>query len=290
MDDDVVLTKLHGRCFGVNGLGDSTSVKLTNISINQPKTCSRQCRNWYFFALLGFKCFCFNETTFKTLEEKLSNECYRKCPDYTDNMYCGSIDMNYVNIYRRETVLPPDVKDQKFDCLTVSRHKKHKEIKQMPCDQAVSFICSGKYKPVVEKLPFKEAKQYCENFQSKLMNFNESRPIKTEDNIYYWVGTFRQRVYHHESIVHPLTTTGPILVKSTQGIYTQQSTTRKRTLELDNMTTDRSTSVRTSAYLRTKISTFFAKEESVTESGTMSKSMKIEEHHDDINCGIFCVG
>ncbi|CAC5369007.1 unnamed protein product [Mytilus coruscus] len=89
-----------------------------------------------------------------------------------------------------------------------------------------------------------------------------------------------------ESTVHLSTTTGLILVKSTQDIYTQQSTTtRKRTLELVNMTTERTT--QTSANLPTKISTFFAKEESVTQSGTMSKSTKIEDYPDDLNCCIF---
>ncbi|VDI18753.1 Hypothetical predicted protein, partial [Mytilus galloprovincialis] len=90
-----------------------------------------------------------------------------------------------------------DVKDQNFDCLAVSRLKKQEEIKQMPCDQAVSFICSRRDKPAIPKLPFKIAKQYCENSWSKLIRFNESLPEKTEDNINYWVGTFRHRIFRH---------------------------------------------------------------------------------------------
>lgn len=94
-----------------------------------------------------------------------------------------------------------------------------------------------------------------------------------------------------ESTVHQSTTTGPIPVKSTQGIYKQQSTAiRETTLELDKMTTERSTLITTSANLPTKISTLFAKEEIVTQSDSLSKSMKSEKHHDDLSCGIFCVG
>ncbi|CAC5369005.1 unnamed protein product [Mytilus coruscus] len=102
------------------------------------------------------------------------------------------------------------------------------------------------------------------------MTYNENLRQNAEDNVYYWVATFRQLTVE-ESNVHPSTTTGPILVKSTQ----QSTTTRDRTLELFNMTTERTT--QTSANLPTKISTFFAKEENVTQSGTMSKSMKSEE-------------
>lgn len=94
-----------------------------------------------------------------------------------------------------------------------------------------------------------------------------------------------------ESTVHQSTTTGPIPVKSTQGIYKQQSTAiRETTLELDKMTTERSTLIATSANLPTKISTLFAKEEIVTQFDSLSKSMKSEKHHDDLSCGIFCVG
>ncbi|XP_076075738.1 uncharacterized protein LOC143046463 [Mytilus galloprovincialis] len=280
----------HLGCFGVNGLGDSTTVKMTNITNNQPKICSRQCGNWNLFALLGFKCFCFNEAKFKNLKEKMLNECHRECPDYTDKMYCGSEDMNYVNIYRLDKVLSPDVKEENFDCLTVNRHNNHTGIKQMPCDLAVSFICSGKYKPAEQKLAFKEAKQYCENAQHKLMNLNESLPQTTENNTYYWIGTFRQHVYCHESSVRPSTTARPVHVESTQHNYTQQSTTtRETTMKLDNMTTDRSIPAKTSSNLPTQLSTLFAKEDSVTQYGTMSKSVKSEDHHNDLNCGIFCV-
>ncbi|XP_071131360.1 uncharacterized protein [Mytilus edulis] len=280
----------HLGCFGVNGLGDSTTVKMTNITNNQPKICYRQCGNWNLFALLGFKCFCFNEAKFKNLNEKMLNNCHRKCPDYTDKMYCGSEDMNYVNIYRLDKDLPPNVKDQNFDCLSVSRHIMHKDIKQMPCNKAVPFICSGRDKPAVQKLPFKSAKHFCENLHSRLINSNESLPQMATNNTYYWAGTFRQLVFHHESTVHQSTTTGPIPVKSTQGIYKQQSTAiRETTLELDKMTTERSTLTATSANLPTKISTLFAKEEIVTQSDSLSKSMKSEKHNDDLSCGIFCV-
>lgn len=94
-----------------------------------------------------------------------------------------------------------------------------------------------------------------------------------------------------DSTVRPLTTTGPIYVESTEDIFTQLSTTiRDTTLELHNITTERSTSVGTSANLPTKLSTFFAKEEIVTQSDPLSKSIKSEERHDDLNRGIFCVG
>ncbi|XP_052069155.1 uncharacterized protein LOC127708340 [Mytilus californianus] len=282
----------HLGCFSVTGLGDSTSVKLTNITNNQPKTCSRQCENWNFFALLDFNCFCFKEATFKKFTKGgVSNRCYRKCPNYSDKMYCGSIDMKYANLYRHDEDLPLDVIDKDFDCLTVSKNKTHKEIKQMSCDQAVPFICSGHHKPVEQKLTFKQAKLYCENLQKKMMNFSENLPQKTEDNIYYWVGTFRQLIdRHEETIIYTSTATRSYPVKSTQDISKQETTiTPARTFEQDTMTTERTTSVGTSANLPTKISTFFAKEEGVTQSGTISKSMKSEDHPDDIKCGIFCV-
>lgn len=53
---DIIYTlkfKLSLGCFGVNGLGDSTTVKVTNITNNQPKICYRQCGNWNLFALLA---------------------------------------------------------------------------------------------------------------------------------------------------------------------------------------------------------------------------------------------
>ncbi|CAC5413898.1 unnamed protein product [Mytilus coruscus] len=268
----------HLGCFSVKSLKDTTTVQLTNIANNQPKICSRQCGKWSFFAVLERKCFCFNIGTFQNLIESVSNRCYKKCPHNTDNMYCGSEDMYYANVYRREAGLPLDVINQNLDCLTVIRQENRTDLKQMSCGQAFPFICNNK--PVEENYTFKKAKLYCENSQSRLMTFNENLPKNAVNNVHYWVATFRQLIYRHEeSTVHPPTTTGPILVNSTQDIYTQQSTTtRERTLELVNMTTERTT--RTSANLPTKISTFFAKEESVTQSGTMSKSMKSEEHHE----------
>ncbi|CAG2197915.1 unnamed protein product [Mytilus edulis] len=263
----------HLGCFSVNGLGDSKNVKMTNITNNQPKICSRQCRNWNFFALLDSGCFCFNDEKYRNLEESKSNKCQRRCPDYTDRMYCGSTDMYYVNIYRHEQDLPKNVKDQNFECLTVSRHIMHKDIKQMPCNKAVSFICSGRDKPAEQQFPFKKAKLFCENLHSRLINSNESLPQIAKDNTYYWVGTFRQLVYHHDEItVHPSTLKKSYVWKSTQDIYTQQSTTkRESTFDLVNM-----------SMMNTKRSTWTA--------STTSKSTKTEVYPEDINCGIFCIG
>ncbi|XP_063443772.1 uncharacterized protein LOC134724590 isoform X2 [Mytilus trossulus] len=262
----------HLGCFSVNGLGDSTSVQLTNITNNQPKICSRQCGNWNFFALLDSGCFCFNDAIRKDLVESMSNKCQRRCPDYTDKMYCGSKDMYYVNIYRHEKDLFPNVKDQNLDCLTVSGHKMHKNIKQMPCNKAVSFICSGQDIPVVQKLPFKDAKQFCENSLHKLMNINERLPQTTENNTHYWIGTFRQFVYRYEEITVRPPTLKIYVLKSTQDIYTQQSTTkRERTFDLVNMST-----------MNTERSTWTA--------STTLKSTNTKVRPVDINCGIFCIG
>ncbi|XP_052065867.1 uncharacterized protein LOC127705578 isoform X2 [Mytilus californianus] len=134
----------HLGCFGVIELTDFKKVQLTRLTNNQPKTCSRHCMKWNFFAMLEHKCFCFDEGMFKNLRENMLNRCHRKCPDYADSMYCGSIDMQYANVYKREQGLPANVKDQNFDCLTVIRDEKHIiSIKQMACEQPVSFICSG---------------------------------------------------------------------------------------------------------------------------------------------------
>ncbi|VDI79965.1 Hypothetical predicted protein [Mytilus galloprovincialis] len=49
-------------------------------------------------------------------------------------------------------------------------------------------------------MAFTMAKHYCENLQSKLMNLNmlnDSLLPNSGDNISYWVGTFRQRIYRH---------------------------------------------------------------------------------------------
>ncbi|CAG2256820.1 unnamed protein product [Mytilus edulis] len=187
-------------CFGVNELTDLTKVQLTIITNNQPKTCSRHCMKWNFFALLDHKCFCFDEVMLKNLRENMLNRCHRKCPDYTDNMYCGSLDMQYANVYKREPGLPADVQELNFDCLIVNRQEGQMSIKQILCDKTVSFICSGHIsKPIDDKLTFMMAKHYCENFQSKLMNLNDIVPPKSGDNVSYWVGTFRQRIYRHDS-------------------------------------------------------------------------------------------
>ncbi|VDI79966.1 Hypothetical predicted protein [Mytilus galloprovincialis] len=119
-----------------------------------------------------------------------SNRCHRKCPDYTDSMYCGSNDRNYVNVYKYEQGLSDDLKDNDIDCLAATTDEKRIHLKQMSCEQAVSFICSGHFNTHAgEKLPFKKAKHYCENLQSKLMNLNESLPQKMKDDVFYWVGT-----------------------------------------------------------------------------------------------------
>ncbi|VDI18751.1 Hypothetical predicted protein, partial [Mytilus galloprovincialis] len=51
--------------------------------------------------------------------------------------------------------------------------------------------------PAVLKLPFIKAKLFCENAFGRLISFNESLSDKTENNTYYWLGTFRQPVYRH---------------------------------------------------------------------------------------------
>ncbi|VDI39236.1 Hypothetical predicted protein [Mytilus galloprovincialis] len=96
--------------------------------------------------------------------------------------------------------LPADVQELDFNCLIVNRQEGHMSIKQRPCDQAVSFMCSGhNSKPIEDELTFTMAKRYCENLQSKLMNLNDIVPPKSGDNVSYWVGTFRQRIYFHDS-------------------------------------------------------------------------------------------
>jgi hypothetical protein len=53
-------------------------------------------------------CFCFKEDEYKSLLETF-NGCFQRCHDFTEKMYCGSIDKQYTTVYRRETgnVLQP---------------------------------------------------------------------------------------------------------------------------------------------------------------------------------------
>ncbi|CAC5399245.1 unnamed protein product [Mytilus coruscus] len=71
-------------------------------------------------------------------------------------------------------------------------------------------------KPVEDKLTFIMAKHYCENLQSNLMNLNDSLPPKSGDNVSYWVGTFRQRIYRHGK-----TTPGILRITNEDDIQTE---------------------------------------------------------------------